>query len=386
MRVGLNLMWLVPGYRGLESYARGLVSGLVRCDRGYRYVLFTNPRNHASFAHLPVQFSRRLCPLPFESRVTWRLVEQFLLPSYVARENLDLLHSPADLLPVRVRCPAVVTIHDINFFSLSDRLPTTASRLLAGWVKRSARQANAIITVSEFSRAQILADLGPAPERIAVVPNAPVPRLRSSSGWAPLRRQLGITTPYLLTFADGSPHKNLNTLLRALPLAAARLPLVVVGERQRQDSQVLALLDDLGEQTPVIFTGYLADDALALVLARACLLVFPSLYEGFGLPVLEAMAAGVAVACARAGALPEVAGSAAYYFDPRDPADIAGAIDQLLRDEPARRALVAAGQRHCTRFSWERTARLTTEVYESAVGLDAAMRLNANGNGTRAHG
>jgi len=384
MRIGLNLMWLIPGYRGLESYARGLVSGLARYDHSHRYVLFTNPRNHASFAHLPVQFSRHLCPLPFESRVTWRLVEQFLLPSYVARENLDLLHSPADLLPVRVRCPAIVTIHDLNFFSLSDRLPTTASRLLAGWVKRSARQAHAIITVSEFSRAQILARLGPEPERIAVVPNAPAPRPRpAASGWAPLRRELGIASSYLLTFADGSPHKNLSALLRALPLASANLPLVVIGERQRQDGQVTALLNDLEPHAQVTFTGYLSDDALAQVLAHARLLVFPSLYEGFGLPVVEAMAAGVAVACARAGALPEVAGNAAHYFDPRDPADIARALDHLLLDEPARRALIAAGQRHSSRFSWERTARLTIEVYEGAVGSYEAVRVSAS-NGTRA--
>lgn len=388
MQVGLNLMWLIPGYRGLESYARGLVGGLTRCDRGHRYVLFTNPRNHASFGHLPAQFSRRLCPLPFESRVTWRLVEQFLLPSYVARENLDLLHSPADLLPVRVRCPAVVTIHDLNFFSLSDRLPVTASRLLGGWVKRSARQATAVITVSEFSRAQILARLGTAPERITVVPNAPAPRLRPSpAGWAPLRQRLGITAPYLLTFADGSPHKNLSVLLRALTLLdATNLQLVVIGERQRQEGQVQALLDKLADQTRVIFTGYLADEALNLVLGNARLLVFPSLYEGFGLPVLEAMAAGVAVACSRAGALPEVAGNAACFFNPQEPGDIARVIDQLLRDEAARRALVAAGQRHSARFSWERTARQTIEVYERAAGAADSLRVSANGHRSLARG
>ena len=370
MKVGINLLWLVPGYGGLETYARGLLAGLAVVDRQNEYVLFTNPQNYASFAGLPSRFGRRVCNVPLKSRVSWRIAEQLLLSRYSALENLDVLHSPDDMVPLRRACPMVMTIHDVNFRSLSDRLPGLASQLLESWVRRSSHRADEIITVSEFSRREILAQLGVPSERISVIHNAPAVRGPSHPArWPGLAGRLGISCDYLIAFADGAPHKNLAALLSAFAalVTERRLQLVVVGRRDRQDRHVRARLRELNLDGQVVFTDYLRDGELSLVLANARLLVFPSLYEGFGLPVVEAMAAGIPVACSRTGAMPEIAGAAAAFFNPSQVADMIRILSHLLANESLRGELVAAGRRRVGQFSWERAALQTIEVYERAA-------------------
>jgi glycosyltransferase involved in cell wall biosynthesis len=154
-----------------------------------------------------------------------------------------------------------------------------------------------------------------------------------------------------------------------LQSAAQRLQLVVIGIRARQARSVRALLDKLNLNKQVIFTGYLREDDLNLVLTNARLLVYPSLYEGFGLPVVEAMSMGVPVACSNAAALPEIAGDAAIFFNPLAPTEIARAIERLITNEPLRRELVAAGRKQARRFSWERAAQQTTAVYNRLAGF-----------------
>jgi glycosyltransferase involved in cell wall biosynthesis len=378
MKIGINLLWLVPGYGGLETYVLGLIAGLALVhDTSNQYVLFTNPRNYSSFDGLPAGFHRQVCWLPTRSRVAWRIAEQFLLPRYAALERLDVLHSPDDMIPLRLGCRSVVTIHDVNFYSLSDRLPASASRLFESWVRRSALRADAIITVSKFSQREIASRFKVATERISVIHNAPAIRSRPPlARWPALARRLGISGDYIVTFADGSPHKNLATLLYAfaLLLKQGRVQLLVVGRQAPSDRRTVGLLHALGLSDSVIFAGYLSESDLSLTMANARLLAFPSRYEGFGLPVVEAMAAGVPVACSRATALPEVASDAAVFFDPSNVADMACAINRLLSDEPLRRDLVAAGRRRARRFSWGRAAVRTIDVYQRAAELDSAAQ------------
>jgi glycosyltransferase involved in cell wall biosynthesis len=295
-----------------------------------------------------------------------------LLPRLSVLEGLDVLHSPNDTAPLgRVRTAAVVvTIHDVNFYSLSDRLPNLAGRLFESWVRRSARRADEIITVSEFSRKEISRRLGTPSCHISVVHNAPA-MWKSEPGarWSKLASRLGITGEYLITFADGSPHKNLPNLLRAFARLAngRRLQLVVVGRRERQNGNVRGALGELKLEESVVFTDHLDDCDLSLVFANARLLAFPSLYEGFGLPVVEAMAAGIPVACSRTAALPEIADGAAAFFSPSDISDMTLTIGNVMTSEPLREGLVAAGRRRVKQFSWEHAAMQTVEVYERAA-------------------
>lgn len=372
IKVGISLLWLVPGYAGLETYARGLLAGLAQVDLKNRYVLFTNPLNHTTFDCLPDRFSRRLCALPVRSRVAWRIAEQLLLPSYAASEGLDIIHCPDDMTPLRLHGSyrTVVTIHDVNFRSSADRLPASVSRLCESWVRRSADSADAIITVSEFSRREIVLRLAVAASRVSVIYNAPAIRPRPlQERWPVLARQHGVLRDYLIGFTDGSPHKNLVTLLRAFALMRWKhaMQLVVIGREPQRDKRVRSLLSELKLQGSVIFTGYLGDDDLTLMLANANSLVFPSLCEGFGLPVVEAMAAGVPVACSKTSALPEIAALAAIFFNPLDPVDMALAIQRIATDKSLRGRLIAAGKRRVRRFSWERAALQTMRVYEHAV-------------------
>lgn len=381
MKIGINLLWLIPGYGGLETYVRGLVEGLALVhDTRNQYVLFTNPQNDATFSGLPQGFTRRVCRLPVRSRVAWRIAEQFVLPRYAALERLDVLHSPDDMIPLRPTCPSVVTIHDVNFYSLSDSLPDAASRLFESWVRRSAFRADAIITVSRFSRREIISRFKVAADRVAVIHNAPATRPRPSQArWPELRRRLGISGDYMVTFADGSPHKNLVTLLHAFVLLRKehQVQLVVVGHQAADDRRTLGLLRALGLNDSVIFTGYLTEGELSLTMANARLLAFPSRYEGFGLPVVEAMAAGIPVACSTAAALPEVANGAAVFFDPSNVAEMASAIDALLTNESLCLQMVAAGRRQARKFSWGRVAVRTIDVYERAA------RFRNGGGGSR---
>lgn len=366
IKVGISLLWLVPGYAGLETYARGLLAGLAQVDFKNRYVLFTNPLNHLTFDGLPDRFSRRLCGLPVRSRVAWRIAEQLLLPGYTASENLDIIHCPDDMMPLRSSCRTVVTIHDVNFRSFAGRVPPSVGRLCESWVRRSADRADAIITVSEFSRREIILRLAIPATRLSVIHNAPAIRVRPlQARWPALARRHSVSRDYLIAFSDGSPHKNLVTLLRAFALSARKhaMQLVVIGSPQR-DKPVRSLMREFKLNGSVIFTGYLSDDDLSLMLTNAKSLVFPSLYEGFGLPVVEAMAAGVPVACSKTSALPEIAARTAIFFNPSDPADIALAIDRLTTDESLRRHLITVGKRWVRRFSWERAAKQTIGVYE----------------------
>lgn len=372
IKIGISLLWLLPGYTGLETYARGLLAGLAQVDFRNRYVLFTNPLNHMTFDSLPERFSRRLCGLPLRSRVAWRIAEQLLLPSYAASEDLDIVHCPDDMMPLPPRSSyrTVVTIHDVNFHSFADRIPRSVSRLCESWVRRSADRADAIITVSEFSRREIILGLAIPAARVSVIHNAPAIRTRPlQERWPALALRHSISRDYLIAFTDGSPHKNLVTLLRAFAVSAQRhaIQLVVIGREPRRDKRVRGFLSECKPNGSVIFTGYLSDDDLSLMMMNAKSLVFPSLYEGFGLPVVEAMAAGVPVACSKASALPEIAAPAAVFFSPSDPVDIALAIERIMTDESLRRRLIAAGKRRVRRFSWERAARQTIEVYERVV-------------------
>jgi glycosyltransferase involved in cell wall biosynthesis len=264
------------------------------------------------------------------------------------------------------------TRYQLLFAIWPDAIP---GGLAEWWIRKSAERADSIITVSEFSRGQICFRLGVPPARVSVVHNAPAVRpLPKPAIWPGLAQRLGVSSGYILAFADGSPHKNLARLFTAFALLNdERVQLLIVGRRDDQGRRVLALRDRLRLGDRVKFTGHLSDACLALVFANAALLVCPSLHEGFGLTVTEAMAAGLPVACSKAGALPEIAGEAAIFFDPLDVAQIAHVIDRLLANEPLRTDPAGAGRLRVAQFSWERAARKTVAVYERVGRRDAAV-------------
>ncbi|HEV7177359.1 MAG TPA: glycosyltransferase family 1 protein [Solirubrobacteraceae bacterium] len=283
--------------------------------------------------------------------------EQAVLPALAARAAA--LYSPANLAPVRYR-RNVIVIHDVAAL----RHPEAYSRPYVEYQRRLlprlARDASAVITVSEFSRAEVIEALGAAPERVTVVPEGVDERFFAEPDPRPAAERHGLTGPYALAVGTMSARKN----LQALDQAARSL-------RERGIELVLAGSDRgylRGSQAGLRRLGYVDEDHLPGLYAGAVALAMPSGYEGFGLPCLEAMAAGTPVVAARAGALPETCGDAALLVEPSDAPGFAEALIVAACDEHDRLRLIEAGRRRAAEFTWTRTARLTDALIGEVIG------------------
>jgi glycosyltransferase involved in cell wall biosynthesis len=303
-------------------------------------------------------------PVSTTSRPLRALAEQALLPRAARKARLDLLHNTLNTAPALPGLPQITTIHDVIY----KRFPETAGWLNAGvalLVPLAARRSQLVLTDSEASKRDLVELLGVDPARIAVTPLGPgllEPEVPLEEEEVRRRLGLGGDAPVVLTVAAKRPHKNLGRLLDAFAQVDTNALLVVPGFETSYESE---LKERAGER--MRFVGWLDDDTLDGLYRAATCLVLPSLAEGFGLPVLEAMARGTPVACSRASSLPEVAGDAVLYFDPLDTSDLAMALGQLLHDPDLRARLREAGVVHAAKFSWQRTAQATFEQYERVV-------------------
>jgi glycosyltransferase involved in cell wall biosynthesis len=362
-RIGLNLLYLRPGVvGGTETYARGLLTGLARVAPDHEFVVFLN--RTARDWHLPAGFERVVCPVSARQGSRY-LYEQLALPRLLRRHRIDVVHSLAYVAPVRAPCAGVVTIHDLNYRHPSHRMPAPRRLALRWFVSAAARSCDAVILVSRFVADEVAEVMPHARHKLHVVHEAPIPAPIESG--VTLRSDL-VPPPYLLAFSSVSANKNLGRLLEAYDRARAeglRHGLMLVGHRPPWTH---------ASPSGVVWTGYVSDAEVLRCLKGADGLVFPSLYEGFGLPILEAMQAGVAVACSRTASLPEIAGDAAEYFDPADVDSIMRAILRVAGDSTLRANLVRRGFERVSHFSWERAARETLAVYRSAVARRAATR------------
>jgi glycosyltransferase involved in cell wall biosynthesis len=363
LKVGLNLLYLLPGVGGgTETYARGLLSGLARVASGHEFVVFCN--EEAAAWPLPDgPFARVVCPVAASVRPARYAFEQLRLPAWAHAEDLDVLHSLGYVAPLLALCPSVVTIPDLNTIDFGRQLSRSKRIVLGAFTKWSARRADHILTISSFSKDRICEVLGIPRENVTVTLLASNPgrRVEDAAGVSSAR-------PYLVAFSSTSPNKNIPLLLEAFEKARAlgvEHDLVLIGHLPASGfGRVPA---------GVRFTGWLPDDRRDAVVAGADALVFPSLYEGFGLPVLEAMALGVPVLASDRASLPEVGGDAASYFDPTNSQELAGKLVWIARDASARTALRAAGYENVKRFSWEQTASRTLDAYETAVRQSVAV-------------
>ena len=378
MHVGLNLIFLVPGETGgMEIVARELIPELVAAAPEHRFTAFIN-REAANAKDAPwgEVVPAVTVPVNARNRAEWVLGEQALLPRLAARERVDLVHSLASTSPAWGRFRRVVTVHDLIY----RRYPETHGGLrglgMRALVPLGARRSHRVIADSQSTRDDLISLLGIARERIDVValgtrierPSDHAARDHAAAGETRARFQLG-NRPVLLTLSAKRPHKNLVTLIDALALIPIeqRPVRVLPGYPTPYELDLRAHAAAVGVQADVRFPAWVSDAELEGLWAVADAFVFASLYEGFGLPVLEAMARGVPVACSDRSSLPEVAGDAALLFDPEAPGAIAVAIGRLLDDMGLVERLRAAGLARARRFSWERTARGTLESYRRAL-------------------
>lgn len=374
MRIGLNLLYLIPGaVGGTQTYAESLIGALARVAPDDELVVFLN-REAAELPLGGADVQRVVVPVPGRVRAARYVCEQAVLPSLLRRHRVDLVHSLGYVGPAATHCPRVVTIPDVNYraYPMSPLRRAT----LGCFVTRSARTAHHVVTISEFARREIVRELGVPPERLTVVHLAgPELAAFERRDVAPdvsrgeLARAYGVPGPYVLAFSSPLPHKNIARLVRAFAAVAPRVPhtLVVAGHLPWSASD-LATIRAAEATGRVRAIGYVPGAHVLPLLRYADLFVFPSLYEGFGLPALEAQAAGVPVACSNAGALPEVAGEGAVLFDPSAEDYISRALARCLLDAALREHLRRAGRANVARFSWEATARATDDVYRRVLG------------------
>jgi len=374
MHVGLNLIFLVPGETGgMEVAARELIPALLaEAPPEVRFTAFVN-REAAAAKDGPwgELLPAVTVPVNARNRVQWVLGEQTLLPRLAAREGVDLMHSLASTAPLWGRFRRVVTVHDLIYARFPEAHAGIRDRGMKVLVPQAARRSQRVIADSQSTRDDLIELLGLRPEQIDVVPLG----LGGVRRATPLdeqgvraRFELG-ERPVVLSLSAKRPHKNLLALIGAL----ARVPsegrpmLVLPGYPTAHEDELRERARSLGVDGNVRFPAWVSHEELEGLWAITRAFVFPSLYEGFGLPVLEAMARGVAVACSNASSLPEVAGDAALLFDPRDESALAEALCRLLDDPALRERLRARGLARAAEFTWERTARLTLESYRRAT-------------------
>ena len=374
MHVGLNLIFLVPGETGgMEVAARELIPALLdAAPAGMRFTAFVNREAAAAGGPWGELLPAVTVPVNARERVQWVLGEQALLAPLAARARVRLLHSLASTAPVWGPFRRVVTVHDLIYARFPEAHGGLRARGMKLLVPAGARRAHRVIADSQSTRADIVELVGVPAERIDVVPlGLGAVRRTAAAPEQALRERFALTPgrPVLLSLSAKRPHKNLAVLIDALArIAPERRPmLVLAGYPTWHERELRERADAAGVAADVRFPGWLAQEDVEGLWGIAAAFVFPSLYEGFGLPVLEAMARGVPVACADASSLPEVAGEAALLFDPHDVAAVAGALERLLGDPALAARLREAGLRRARGFTWERTARLTLESYARAL-------------------
>jgi glycosyltransferase involved in cell wall biosynthesis len=305
----------------------------------------------------------------------YSLREQLALPWHAWREGLALLHVPHYVVPLAAPCPLVVTIHDIIHLKFARHLSPAARAYAAVMLRAATRRARRIITVSEFSRRDIVQTLGVPPEKVVAIHNGiagDTVRVEDAAALATARARLGWDGPFLLNVSNvRMRHKNLPLLIEAfgtlLRGAHAGLRLAIAGGPPTPELRAL-LERVLGPRAgQVLFPGYLARTELLALYSAAEVFVWPSLYEGFGLPPLEAMACGTPVVSSDVSAMPEVLGDAPRYASPHDAGAFGEAVRGLLDDPAARAAHVARGLAQAARYDWSANARATLAVYRDVL-------------------
>ncbi len=371
MRIGINLLYLLPKIvGGTETYASGLLGGLAEINKEDEFIIFVN----VEAARWPIPYApnmmRIVCPVRATSRAWRYYFEQVHLPGLLKKHNIDVVHSLGYVSPLLAPCPAIVTVPDLNFEALGSQMALSRRILLRMVVSMSVKRAKKVITISEFSRQQIMSKYKFRPEKTVVTHLATRSRDGLSMGLenGQTLRQFGITKPYMVAFSSQSPHKNIDRLVDAF----------VVAQKKYDLKHHLVLIGHAPPGWPAKYmppevhaTGWIEDPVVTSILIQAEMLVFPSVYEGFGLPVLEAMDIGTPVVCSRAASLPEVTGQAALLFDPLRVEDIAEKIATTASDPKLREELRQKGFENIhTRFSWDKTAEETMRVYREVAAMD----------------
>ena len=378
MRIALNaqLLSTTPTYRsaGISRVIYELLAHLKAASGPDEQYTVYAPRSAENRAFLRAAgLPARLTSLPTDRppvRIAW---EQAVLPPELLRTGADLLHALGFVAPLAWRGPTVVTVYDLSFLRFPELFNRGNRVYLRTFTPPSLRRAERVITISEHTRRDVVELCGVPPERVTPILLAADPRFRpcDPDEAAAFKARKGLPDRFILYMGTLEPRKNVRTLVRAYAeLRAAGMTdcdLVLAGGRGWQYESIFELVDELGLGGSVHFPGYVPDAEQALWYSSAVIFAYPSLYEGFGLPLLEAMACGTPVVASRSSSLPEVVGEAGVLVSPSDPHELSAALGELLASDGRRARLREAGLARAGTFSWQRMAAETVQVYREVL-------------------
>ena len=388
-RIGIDARFYGPLGKGLGRYTQEIVDNITRIDTDNEYVIFLSPENFDEFVIAPAD-QERIKKIMVKAR-WYTLQEQIALPGLIWRAHLDLIHFPHFNVPLFVPTKFVVTVHDLILTKFPTVRATTLHPLLYKFknlayrlvIWSALKRARQVITVSQFTKEDIIKQFKIRPKKISVTYEG-VANLAKGNDSLFVKKlderatlsHYDINNNFLLYIGNAYPHKNLEGLIKVFKELRAERPeirLVLVGredyfyKRVQDLARSLGLYQDGSHDSPIIFPGYVPDRELEILFKQALAYVFPSFYEGFGLPPLEAMAKGCAVISSNQSSLPEVLGAAAIYFNPASATDMLAKIKEVIDNPTKRQELIERGLVQAKKYNWWDCAYQTLEIYQAVL-------------------
>jgi glycosyltransferase involved in cell wall biosynthesis len=372
MKIGIDLRTLSFRRGGISQYTYHLLKNMLRIDSTNDYFLFNYTKTPYAWENFRQNVKEIIVRLP-QRRALKAIWENLLVPLAIRRYGIGVWFSPDFIIPRLLHTRTVVTIHDLIFENFHDVQRNKLAAAMSRKTEFSVKRATGIIAVSSFTRGQILERYGVPPGKITVIHEAADERFHKIDDRSALQRVLhryGIAFDYILYVGEISGRKNIVRLLDAYHRLKNQhkmkeRKLVLVGKETIDTRKILSEMRRLSLESDVVFTGWIPDEDLPFLYNGAVAFVFPSLYEGFGIPPLEAMQCQVPVIASSATSIPEVVGTGALLFDPYNVEDIADKLDQVLDRKIDLDALLRAGLKQADQFSWEDSARKTIALLET---------------------
>lgn len=371
-RIGVNLLFINPKLLGGSFvYAKNLIEEISNIDKTNDYYLYINKESEKLKFKIGSNFKIRVLNFNYSSVYLRYFWEQFILPFYLFKDKIDLIHSPGYVTPILSTVKKVVSILDINYKGHTNNMKFTKRFLLGLMVNLSARVSKKIITISEFSKEQIIKHTNSKSHKINVtlLSGSSDKVISNNITDELIKSKYRIKSDYIICFGGSSPHKNILKLIESIKnilINKSDLKLVLVGYVNDEIYSKIRLLE---LENYIITTGFVPDEDVNPLISAAKLFIFPSLYEGFGIPLLDAQSCGVPVVSSNAGSLPEVGGSETHYFDPKSKIDIYNTVSKVVNlvDNKKVDHLINFGFSNRGKFSWRKTAKETLDVYKNIL-------------------
>jgi glycosyltransferase involved in cell wall biosynthesis len=369
MRIAINTLAMRRELYGVGNYIKHLVACLSKLDSKNEYLLFASRENDHHLKHLGGNFRVQYAPSNRTIRLAW---EQLILPRRLKRERIDVYHGTTFVTPLHKTSRQVVSIHDMTFYLTPERHSLHKRVYFRAMIPKAVRGSDRVIAISESTKRDLLRLLDVEADKISVVPLGVDSRFSPAVDEAVLagvREKYNLPSKFILFVGMIEPRKNLQILLDVYEAAGLDedIDLVLAGNLGWDYQGLLRKIADSPVSHRIRMLGYIADADLPALYTLATLFVYPSVYEGFGLPVLEAMACGTPVVTSNVSSLPEVAGDAAVLFDPSDSRSLASALQEVLGSSQLRKSMSERGRQRAQLFTWERTAQKTLETYQRSL-------------------